>query len=168
MNSPVDYLAVARVVAAHGIRGEVRCELITDFPDRLKRTKQLFRGEAHVPVELERVRLDKNAAIVKLSGVESRTEAERLRGQMLYVPVSEAVPLPGDSYFWHQIIGLKVRSDAGQELGEVADIMQTGSNDVYVVRKDRTELLLPAIKDVVQEIDLAGGVMTVHLMEGLV
>ena len=87
---------------------------------------------------------------------------------MLYVPVSEAVPLPGDSYFWHQIIGLKVRSDAGQELGEVADIMQTGSNDVYVVRKDSTELLLPAIKDVVQEIDLTGGVMTVHLMEGLV
>jgi len=168
MDRADDYLAVARVVAAHGIRGEVRCELITDFPDRLKRTPLLYRGETHLPVDVERARVEKNGAILKLSGVETRTDAEALRGQMLYVAAADAVPLPGDSYFWHQIIGLNVRSDAGEDLGEVADIMQTGSNDVYVVRRDGGEILLPAIKDVVQDIDLAAGVITVHLIEGLI
>lgn len=161
------YLAVARIVAPHGIRGEVRSEVITDFPDRLKRTERLFRGEDHVPTALERVRIDKHGAILKLAGVESRDDAERLRGQMLYVAEAEAVRLPSDSYFWHQVIGLSVRSDVGEELGRVADIIQTGSNDVYVVRSDAGEILLPAISDVVREIDVAGGIMTVHLMEGL-
>jgi len=161
------YLAVARVVAPHGIRGEVRCEVITDFPDRLKRTERLFRGEEHVLTALERARIEKHGAILKLGGVESRDDAERLRGQMLYVAEADAVRLPSDSYFWHQIIGLSVRSDGGEELGKVEDIIQTGSNDVYVVRADGREILLPAIKEVVREIDLSGGIMTVHLMEGL-
>ncbi len=167
MDGAETYLAVARVVAAHGIRGEVRCEVITDFPDRLKRTPRLYRGEDHLLVPLERARLDKRGAILKFGGVESRDEAERLRGQMLYVAEADAVPLPRDSYFWHQIIGLRVRSDAGQDLGTIKEIIQTGSNDVYVVRADEREILLPAIKDVVREIDLAGGVVTVHLIEGL-
>jgi 16S rRNA processing protein RimM len=166
--APESFLAVARIVGAHGIKGEVRAEIITDFPERLKQTPRLYRGEGHVPVDLERARLEKHGAILKLAGVGTRDEAESLRGQILYVPEAEAVALPGDSYFWHQIIGLSVRSDDGDELGEVADIMQTGSNDVYVVRSDSRELLLPAIKDVVQDIDLAAGVITVHLMEGLV
>jgi len=165
--APESFLAVARIVGAHGIKGEVRAEIITDFPERLKQTPRLYRGEGHIPVELERARLEKNGAILKLAGVGTRGEAEALRGQVLYVPEAEAVALPDDSYFWHQIIGLSVRSDDGEQLGEVADIMQTGSNDVYVVRSDGRELLLPAIKDVVQDIDLAAGVMTVHLMEGL-
>src|SRR4030095_3287105 len=131
MDHPDRYLAVARVVAARGIRGEVRCDIITDFPDRLKRTHRLYRGETHLPVEVERTRLEKSGALLKLSGCETRTDAEALRGQMLYVAEADAVARPGGSYFWHQIIGLKVRSDAGQDLGEVADIMQTGSNDVY-------------------------------------
>ncbi len=167
MDEAEPYLAVARVVAPHGIRGEVRCEVITDFPERLKRTERLYRGDSHIPVELERARLEKQGAILKLAGVQTRDEAQALRGQILYVPEAEAVRLPGDSYFWHQILGLRVRSDAGEELGEVAEIMQTGSNDVYVVRKDSREILIPAIKDVVQDIDIAAGVMTVHIIEGL-
>lgn len=165
--TPSDYLAVARVVGAHGIRGEVRCEVITDFPERLKRTERLYLGEDHTPIAIERARLDRHGAILKLGGVASRDDAERLRGRMLYVAEADAVKLPGDSYFWHQIIGLRVRSDAGEDLGQVAEIIPTGSNDVYVVRADGREILLPAIKDVVREIDLAGGIMTVHMMEGL-
>lgn len=165
--TPSDYLAVARVVGAHGIRGEVRCEIITDFPERLKRTERLYLGEDHTPIAIERARLDRHGAILKLDGVDSRDDAERLRGRMLYVAEADAVQLPGDSYFWHQIIGLRVRSDAGEDLGQVAEIIPTGSNDVYVVRADGREILLPAIKDVVREIDLAGGIMTVHMMEGL-
>ena len=162
-----DYLAVARVSGAHGIRGEVRCELITDFPERLKKTRQLHLGDDHQAIALERARLERHGAILKLSGVDSRDDAERLRGQILYVAEADAVELPGGTYFWHQIVGLRVRSDEGEDLGLVAEIIPTGGNDVYVVRADGREILLPAIKDVVREIDLAGGIMTVHVMEGL-
>jgi 16S rRNA processing protein RimM len=165
--TPTDYLAVARIAGAHGIRGEVRCELITDFPERLKRIQRLYMGERHTPIGLERARLDKQGALLKITGVDSRDDAERLRGQMLYVAETDAVRLPGGTYFWHQIIGLRVRSEDGEELGVIAEIIPTGGNDVYIVRDDGREVLLPAIKDVIREIDLASGIMTVHMMEGL-
>lgn len=158
---------MARVLGAHGIRGEIRCEIITDFPERFRRTRRLFAGEARVPLEVERSRLDKRGLILKAAGIESRSEAERLRGQMLHVPEAQAVKLPAGSYFWHQIIGLKVCSVDGMELGTIREIIQTGSNDVYVVRDDNHELLIPAIQDVVREIDVAAGVMKIELIDGL-
>src|SRR5581483_11749973 len=96
------FLAVARIVAPQGIRGEVRCEVITDFPDRLRRTPILYAGEQHTVVTVEAARLEKRLAILKLAGVDSLEAAERLRGQTLYVPESEAVALPAGTYFWHQ------------------------------------------------------------------
>ena len=164
------YLAVARVVAAHGIRGEVRCALLTDFPDRFKRGLRVFVGAERVIYEVDRARLDKKGVVLKLSGVEERDAAEALRGQELAVAEKDAVRLPRGTYFWHQVIGLRVRTTEGQALGTVADILETGSADVYVVRRDSPEegeLLLPAIKDVVQKIDLRRGEMTVTLIEGL-
>jgi 16S rRNA processing protein RimM len=163
-----EYLAVARVVAAHGIRGEVRCDVITDFPERFKRTRRLFAGNAHHAVEVERSRVERRVLLLKLAGVDTRDDAEKLRGQTLYVHESDAVQLPPDSFYWHQIIGLTVRTVDGQDLGQVAEIMETGSNDVYVVRSADREVLLPAIKDVIRNIDLAAGVITVELMEGLI
>jgi 16S rRNA processing protein RimM len=166
---PTDsFLAVARVAGAHGVRGELRCELLTDFPERLKHTHRLYSGESHTPLDVERARLQGGrAAILKISGIDSRNDAESLRGQMLYVPEAEAVPLSKGSYFWHQIVGLRVRSTDGQDLGTVTEILQTGSNDVYAVRDDHREVLIPAIKDVVKGIDLDAGVMTIEMVEGL-
>jgi len=163
-----EYLAVARVVAPHGIRGEVRCQVITDFPERFERTPRLFAGNARQPVDVERSRVDRRVVLLKLNGVDTREDAEKMRGQTLYIHESDAVQLPPDSFFWHQIIGLTVRTVDGQELGTITEIMETGSNDVYVVKSGERELLLPAIKDVVREIDLDSGVMTVELLEGLV
>jgi 16S rRNA processing protein RimM len=161
------YLAVARIVGSHGTRGEVRCEVITDFPERFKRTKRLYGGDEHIAYELERSRLDHRGVVLKLAGVDDRATAERLRGQTLFVPEDEAVQLPPDTYFWHQVIGLEVRTADGRDLGKISEILQTGSNDVYVVAREGKELLLPAIQDVVREIDLASGTMTVELLEGL-
>ncbi len=164
------YLAVARVVAAHGIRGDVRCSLLTDFPERFKRGLRLYVGDERAPHEVERARVDRKGVLLKLSGVDRRDDAETLRGALLCVAEKDAVRLPRGSYFWHDIIGLRVRTTEGRELGKVAEIMETGSADVYVVRPDppdRGELLLPAIKDVVQKIDLEQGEMTVALIEGL-
>jgi 16S rRNA processing protein RimM len=161
------FLAVARIAAPHGVRGEVRCEVITDFPERFRRTRRLFAGAGHREWTVERARLMKDALLLKLEGIDSREEAERLRGIVLYVPDEDAIPLPEHTYYWHQIIGMRVRTHDGQELGTVADILPTGSNDVYVVRGEGRELLLPAIHDVIREVDVPGGVLTVELLEGL-
>ena len=162
------YLAVARIAGAHGVRGEVSCELITDFPERFRRTERVFAGSEHRPMVVERARIVKDGVLLKLAGVDTRTDAERLRGIILFVPEHEAVPLPDGSYYWHQILGLRVRTVGGEDLGTVADILPTGSNDVYVVRGEGREVLLPAIRDVVQQVDLENGVLTVELIEGLV
>ena len=106
--------------------------------------------------------------ILKLAGIDDREAAEQLRGASLEVPTDQAVELPPGQYFWHQVVGLRaVVESSGRELGRVADILVTGSNDVYVVRKDGRELLLPAIGEVVRAIDLERGEMRVELLPGL-
>jgi 16S rRNA processing protein RimM len=154
-------------VGSHGTRGEVRCQVITDFPERFKRTKRLFAGDDYTAYDVERSRLDRRGVVLKLAGVDDRPAAEQLRGQTLYVPESDAVELPPGSYFWHQIIGLEVRTTDGRTLGRISEILQTGSNDVYVVTREGKELLVPAIQDVVRETNLASGTMIVELLEGL-
>jgi len=155
------------VAAPHGLKGELRCDIVTDFPERFRRTKQLHLGTEHRPYDVERTRAARGQLVLKLAGVDSRSDAERLRGQLICVPSAEAVKLPRGSYFWHQIIGLRVETIDKMLLGTVVDILQTGSNDVYVVKTETGELLIPAIKDVVRKVDVESGVMTVDLMEGL-
>lgn len=162
------YLAIARIVAPHGIHGEVRCQILTDFPERFRDTKRVFLGDGDGTLDIERARVERGRALLKLRGVESREEAQNLVGATLSIPDSEAVKLPRGSYFWHDIIGLTVRSTEGAELGRVAEILETGSNDVYVVNGERGEILVPATKDVVHSIDVAGGVITIDLIEGLI
>ena len=162
-----EYLVVARVVSPHGIKGEVKAELVTDFPDRFASTKHVYLGAGHRRYRLEGSRLHDGAVLLKLGGVNDRDEAEKLRGKTVEVPEGEAVDLPPEHYFWYQIIGLKVLAEDGRVLGTVEDILQTGANDVYVVRRPEGELLLPAIKQVVKSVDLQAGTMTVELMPGL-
>jgi len=165
---PDPFLAVARVVAAHGIKGEARCAILTDFPERFRKTRMLFLGAERRRFEVEQARLQRGSVLIKLAGVDDRAAAEHLRGVTLYVPEAEAVILPEGSYFWHQIIGLQVQTVEGSALGQISEILETGSNDVYVVQGPRGELLLPAIRDVIQNVDLERGLITVALMEGLV
>ncbi|MBI4213734.1 MAG: 16S rRNA processing protein RimM [Chloroflexi bacterium] len=164
---PQRYLAIARVGSAHGVSGEVSCQLLTDFPERFSRTKRVFLGEEHQPIEIQHSRLNGNRLLLRFSGVENRTEAIRLVGRTVYIPESEAVRLPAGSYFWHQVIGMAVRTADGQDLGNVVNILETGSNDVYVVQGDRGEVLIPATKEVVKSIEVDDGIMTVELIEGL-
>jgi 16S rRNA processing protein RimM len=165
---PSGYLAVARVLSPHGVRGEVRCQLLTDFPERFARTPDLFAESGQRHLSVERSRLQRDSVILKFAGFETRSDAQALVGQVLLVPDSEAVRLPADTYFWHQIVGLKVQTVAGEDLGTVAEILRTGANDVYVVRGAKPrEVLIPAVADVVREIDLERGVIVIEPMEGL-
>jgi 16S rRNA processing protein RimM len=160
-------VAIARVLAPHGIRGELKCAVLTDYPRRFASTKRVHLGPQRQPFTVERARLQGHFVLLKLEGLDSRDDADRWRNAIVQVPEAERVRLPRGHYFWEDIIGLEVCDEEGARLGRIRDIIQTGANDVYVVDTEPGELLVPAIKDVVKRIDPARGEMTVHLLEGM-
>jgi 16S rRNA processing protein RimM len=161
------FLAIGLLQAPRGVRGEFRVFILTDFPERFKRLRSAFLGEEHAPVDVESVRMTADGAILKLRGVDTPEAARPFANQLLYIPVEEAKELEDDQYYWYQILGLEVWTTDERRLGEVVDILPTGSNDVYVVKGDAGEVLIPAIEDVVTAIDLECKRMTVELIEGL-
>lgn len=164
------YLAIGQVARAHGLRGELSVTVLTEFPERFKDTDWVYLGneqEAEA-YRLESYRWHKPNILLKLEGIDDRTQAEQLRGLLVQVPVGEAVPLPEGSYYLYQLIGLEVVDTRGETLGTLTDVIETGANDVYVVRTKGKEVLLPAIPDVIKSVNLAEGRVVVEVMEGLI
>ena len=165
-------LVVGEIVGAHGIRGEVKVALETSFPERFQRLTSVLVGppdeSAYRPYRLLAARLHKSFALLQLADVTDRTTAEEMRGLVVAIPASEAMPLGEDEYYVHQLQGLAVVTEEGEMLGTLEEVIFTGANDVYVVQaEDGAEVLLPAIEDVVLNIDLDAERMTVRLLEGL-
>lgn len=166
---PPSHLVIGRIKAPWGHRGQVRAEVLTDFPERFLQMAEILVGEQHRPYRLSAARLHKGDVILKLEGVEDPEQAAELAGEYLYVPVAEAMPLAPDTYYHYQILGLEVYTASGELLGQVTDILETGANDVYVVRKDAgQEILIPALADVIQDVDLEHHRIIVTLPPGLV
>lgn len=167
------FLAIGQVVGVHGVRGELKVQALTDDVHRFGRLDQVFLGpDGQDPVAwpVSGYRLHKDHVLLKLEGCDDRTTADSLRGQLVQIPFEEAAPLDEDEYYEHQIVGLEVWTSAGEYLGKIKEILYTGANEVYVVspaRLDRGEILIPAIADVVLQIDLEAGRMEIDLMEGL-
>ncbi|MBI3978046.1 MAG: 16S rRNA processing protein RimM [Chloroflexi bacterium] len=159
------FLTIGRVAAPWGLHGEVKVEVWTEFPERFERTASVYLDET--PYRVERSHLHRGRAVLKLAGVETIGDADRLRGKLVEVPVEAAVPLPPGHYYHYQIVGLLVVTTAGEPLGRIAEILATGANDVYVVRGGRREVLVPAIRDVVKEIDLDAGRVVVEPLPGM-
>ena len=151
----------------HGLAGEVEAQILTDFPDRFDMLKTVYLGEHYTPAVLESQRRHGHRILLKFEGCEDREEAEKLRGELIYVPVDEAVPLEEDEYYLHEIVGLQAWTTEGEYLGRIEEVIDTGSNDVYVVRDGVRETLIPALSDVVLRIDIAHGRIEVQLMKGL-
>lgn len=168
-NKEPRFITVGQIIKPHGVRGEVAVEILTDFPGRFALLEEVYLDEDNPrPVPLESVRFHKGRALLKLGGWDDRTAAETLRNEMILVPIDEAMPLDPDQYYQEDLIGLEVWTTDDEYLGDVADILETGANDVFIVHGDRGEILLPAIEDVVQWIDLEENRMVVELMEGLI
>ncbi len=162
------FLAIGRVTRPHGIRGEVRMELFTDYPEHVADVPAVYVGSQRRRHEVKRARLHKGRLLLHLKGYDDRDAAEALRGQLVEVAIEDAVPLEVDEYYEFQLVGLRVTTEDGRELGELVEILDTlGANDVYVVHGLYGEVLLPAIEDVVREVDLDEGRMVVHLLPGL-
>ncbi|MCL4466660.1 MAG: ribosome maturation factor RimM [Chloroflexi bacterium] len=162
-----DFLAVGEIAAPHGVRGYFRVRILTDFPQRFKKLRQVYLGEEHRSCEVQAVRVLPDRVLMKIVGVDTPEAARPLGGQLVYVPVADAMPLGEGEYYWYQIIGLEVWTQSGQHLGKVTDILATGSNDVYIVQGDGREVLVPAIEDVIAEVDLVQGRLVITPLPGM-
>jgi 16S rRNA processing protein RimM len=164
-----EYLVVGFLRRPHGVKGELLMDVHTDFPERLKTGRTVFVGDSYQPMVLASLRQHGGGMLVRFRGIKSPEEAGQYRNTWVYVPTADRPALPEGEYYHHQLIGLNVVTDEGRELGVLVDVLETGANDVYVVRDaDRNETLLPAIPAVVLEIRPADRQMRVHLLEGLV
>ena len=158
-------MAVGVVAAPWSVRGDVKVQPLTDFPERFQPGAGLWvRGSRR---EVRRSRWNRGLVYLSLVGVASREAAEELRGVLLEVPEVDLMPLPEGQYYRFQLIGLEVRTPEGALLGHVAEILTTPSNDVYIVRGGPRELLLPAIEDVVKDVDLKAGRLVVEPLQEL-
>ena len=165
-----DLIPLGRVVGTHGIRGELRVLSYSGEFTTLKALRRLLlRGERGdvMDVALAGVRLHGGKALIRLNGYDDINTVESLVGRELVV-YRHQLPEPDEGeYYWHDLLGLRVISETGEEFGTLVDIIETGSNDVYVVADGNREYLFPALEEVVREIDLAGRTMTVSPLEGL-
>lgn len=167
------YLAIGRISRPHGVRGELRAEILTDYPDRLQTVfaqhlRTLYVGKAHRPFTLTGVRFHQGAMLLTFKECTTRDEADALRGALVEIPLEDAVPLEEDEYYHFELIGMHVETDEGDTLGDIVDVFTApGANDVFVVHGSRGEILIPAIEDVVMSLDVEAGRVVIHPLPGL-
>ena len=165
------YLEIGQIVNTFGIKGQVKIVPFTDDITRFDELKEIYvekKNELKL-FQIEQVNYKKNMVILKLKGIETVEEAEKLRNCYLKIDRKDAKKLPKDTYFIVDLLGLDVYTDEGKLLGKVDDIYNAGSRDIYVVKDELgKQILLPAIKDVLKEVDLENQKIIVHLIKGLV
>lgn len=165
-----DLLQVGVITSTHGVRGEVKVFPTTDDPARFKKLKNVIldTGKEKIDFEIAGVKFFKNMVIVKFKGIDNINDVEKYRKKSLYVTRENAVKLKKNEYFIADLIGLKAESDEGEDLGILSDVLQTGANDVYVLSAEgREDILVPAIKECVREVNLKNGTILIHLLPGL-
>ena len=163
-------LRVGAITSTHGVRGEVKVFPTTDDMNRFKKLKTVIldAGKEQKTLEIEQVKFFKNMVILKFKGFDNINDVEMWRQKDLLITREQAVKLSPDENFIVDLIGLAVMTDEGEKLGEMVDVLQTGANDVYVVKTGSgKEVLLPAIKDCILNVDLEKGEMLVHVLDGL-
>lgn len=164
-------LQVGVISSTHGVRGEVKVFPTTDDVKRFKKLKQVIldTGRERLTLEVESVKFFKQFAILKFKGIDNINDIEKYKGKSLLVDRKNAVRLRKDEYFVADMMGLTVFTEDGQEFGTLKDVLETGANDVYIIDSlQHGEVLVPAIKQCILDVDIENGKMVIHLMEGLV
>lgn len=163
-------LQVGVISSTHGVRGEVKVFPTTDDVKRFKRLKEVIldTGKEELMLEIESVKFFKQFVILKFKGFDNINDIEKYKTKSLYVTRANAVRLRKDEYFIADLQGLTVIDEAEQVIGTLRDVMETGANDVYIVdMTDGREVLIPAIKECILNVDIEGGKIQVHIMDGL-
>lgn len=161
---------VGIISSTHGVHGEVKVYPTTDDARRFKKLKEVIldTGKGDRILEIESVKFFKQMVILKLKGIESPEEARKFAQKSLYVTRENAVRLGRNEYFIADLIGMKVLDETGTQIGILTDVMETGANDVYVIElSDGRELLLPAIRECVLDVDVERAEMKIHILDGL-
>ena len=158
-----DFLEAGRIVNTHGVRGEVKIQPWADSPEFLLGFRTLYLGET--PLQVRAARVHKNMVIAALEGVADVNAAMALKGRVVSIRRTDA-KLPAGEFFIQDILGAEVRTESGETLGRLADVLDLPGGNVYVVRGER-EILIPAVPEFVLETDPEAGVITVRLIEGM-
>lgn len=161
---------VGAITQTHGIRGEVKVFPMTDDISRFKNMKELIldTGKERLKLEVTGARPQKNLVILKFKGIDNINDVEKYKGCGLFVSKENRVKLKKDEYFIADLIGIKAIDEQEEEIGTIVDVLQTGANDVYVVKTpQKKEVLIPAIKDCILEVDVEAGYVKLHLLPGL-
>lgn len=167
------YLMLGRILRPHGVRGELRMRVMTDYPERIAQLKHVFLGKdiddaKAKPYAVKGARMHQKYALLRLEDIYDRNTADRLRDLFVMVRLEDAVPLEEDEFYVFELIGLRVETEDGYTLGTIKDIMETGANDVYVITSpDYGEVLFPAIEDTIIDHDIDNGVVRVVIPDGL-
>ena len=164
------FLQVGVISSTHGIRGEVKVFPTTDDAARFKKLKKVLldTGKEQLELEVQSVKFFKQFVIVKFKGIDNINDIEIYKGKSLLVPREDAVALGKDEYYIADLIGMEVFTEEGR-LGVLKDVMETGANEVYIIDSDRHgEVLIPAIKQCILDVDIEGKRMKIRLMEGLI
>ena len=165
------YLELGQIVNTFGIKGQVKVLPFKDDIKKFEKLKEIYIEKKHELklFQIEKVNYSKNMVILKLKGIETPEEAEKLRSSYLKINRKDAKKLPEGTYYIADLIGLDVYTDENKLLGKVDYIYNTGSNDIYVVKDEQgKEILLPAIKEVLKQVDLENKKIIVHIIKGLI
>ena len=162
------FICIGKIHRAHGIRGDVILDPMTDFPERIRRGKIVYAGEDHVPLTVSRVRDKAPYLLVGFKELTDETAASEFRNRFVYVKASDLPKLPEGEYYFHELIGLDAVTPDGAYAGVLTDILETGANDVYVIRKDDgTEELVPDIPQCIRKIDISAHQIVIDFPEWL-
>ena len=164
------YLNVGFLRRPHGVRGEIMLEIQTEQPEIFAPEAKFYLGEEYLPYTIASSRPHKKGILLSFEGIQDRDEVGEFRNTHVYAKISDLPSLAEDNFYDHEIIGLEVIEDeTGEALGKIKEIIRTGANDVYVItQKSGNEILLPAIPEVVLDIDLDEGKMSIFLLDGLI
>jgi 16S rRNA processing protein RimM len=166
-----EYFEIGQIVNTSGLKGILKIKPFTDDIKKFSNLKTIYikTKSGLTEFKIEQVRYVKNMVMLKLAGIDTVEEAEKYRNLYIKILRDQEEELEEGSYYVVDILGCKVNTDANQELGKIVDVFQTGSNDVYVVKDEQgKQILLPAIKEVIKNVDVKNKIITVHLLEGLV
>ena len=164
--APPDSVIVALIIGPHGRDGGLNIRLLSDLPGRFDPGRELLLDGRPRPITRAR-QTGPDTALLWLDGITARRQAAPLTGKYLAAQPQPAPNLPDGEYFHYQLIGMRVTTDDGEDLGEIREILETGSNDVYIIRNETGELLIPATAQVIRQVDLAANAMQVRLPDGL-
>ncbi|MEO0560936.1 MAG: ribosome maturation factor RimM [Chloroflexota bacterium] len=172
-NPSPKYLLLGQVTRPHGVRGELRIRILTDYPERIGKLQRVFTSrkaddKQPKPYVIEGMRMNKGHGLLRLEDINDRDTADRLRQHFILVSVEDAVPLGDDEFYLYQVLGMQIETGDGLKLGTIKDIIETGANDVYVVDSPTYgEVLFPITPETLIEHDIDNGVVYVNLIDGI-